>query len=307
MTKLSTTQSQKRFSESIGQLFDSKSKPTTIFLKSSTDQGVIRNGGRNGSRFAPKSLLTFFKRLTYTPKLKHLHFQELEVANEFEEKSNFKEAQLKQSERIKKVFEQNPDAQFIHLGGGHDHIYPLLLAFADKYKSICVINIDAHADTRTDEESHSGTPFRQFAKSFDGQFLLAQIGLHHFANSSSTLSSIDNCEQKILWRNDLRERIKINDFFKDLTLKISQETLIVISLDADAFSSSDVPGVSAVNHDGISLSEFMQIMEMLKPIINEYQTHFGVYELNPVYDSISGTSMRTISSVLFEFLKINHQ
>ena len=57
-----------------------------------------------------------------------------------------------------------PLAPLIHLGGGHDHIYPLLRALSAQNDRITVINIDAHLDTRTDDLPHSGTPFRQFAR-----------------------------------------------------------------------------------------------------------------------------------------------
>ena len=56
--------------------------------------------------------------------------------------------------------------KIFHLGGGHDHIYPLLMSLekTQNYKHLKVLNLDAHLDTRTDEFAHSGTPFRQFAE-----------------------------------------------------------------------------------------------------------------------------------------------
>jgi formiminoglutamase len=56
------------------------------------------------------------------------------------------------------------EQNIIHLGGGHDHVYPLLKAIETKYKKIIILNIDPHCDTRESEHNHSGTPFRQFLK-----------------------------------------------------------------------------------------------------------------------------------------------
>ncbi len=49
------------------------------------------------------------------------------------------------------------------LGGGHDIAYAQYLATRKVYptQSIGVINIDAHFDTRAEQQSTSGTSFRQ--------------------------------------------------------------------------------------------------------------------------------------------------
>ncbi|MFP5387174.1 MAG: hypothetical protein ACLGHN_13935, partial [Bacteriovoracia bacterium] len=65
MTKPSNSQSLKRFQESLGHLFSSDTgKKKCLILKSSSDIGVIRNGGRNGARFAPQSFLSTFKKFS---------------------------------------------------------------------------------------------------------------------------------------------------------------------------------------------------------------------------------------------------
>ena len=126
MTKPTNTQSQKRFEESLGSLFipATEAKECILFLKSSSDIGVIRNGGRNGARFAPQSLLSHFKKLSLTSKLKTHHFKEIEVASIHEEEADFKISQIQQSSRIQNAINQENAAFVCHIGGGHDHIYP---------------------------------------------------------------------------------------------------------------------------------------------------------------------------------------
>ena len=291
------SQSQKRKSESLAALFTDKKSSDVLFLKSSSDVGVMRNGGRNGARFAPESLLATFKKLSQSEKLKSLNFAEFEVSSLEEEKADFAQAQELESKRIEQILSQNPKSNIIHLGGGHDHIYPLLSAMGKK--KLVILNIDAHADTRTDDHPHSGTPFRQIAHKHQQGFHLFQIGLHAFANSFSTLSPLSKGESQILWRNEIQQEKRVKDFFDSIKKVVDQETLVVFSLDADALKGDIVPGVSAVNGNGLSLEE-LQLMWKFYRELSPTNFVLGIYELNPVYDTLSSLSMRTISAFLYE-------
>lgn len=304
MTKPAISQSQKRFQESLGQLFSSESQALTeniVFLTSSTDLGVIRNGGRNGARYAPKSFLATFKKLTQSEFLPPIQFTQIEVSNEEEEQIDFESAQRAETQKIISSLKESPKARIYHIGGGHDHIYPLLSAFAKNWKKIIVLNIDAHADTRTDENKNSGTPFRQFSEEFDGEFILYQIGLHSYANGRSTLSSLKNGQMHILWRKDISQE-KLSKLFSQIKQEVTPETLVVFSLDADALSGTMVPGVSAVNHDGLSLDELRGLWREYDKLNFSHRTVMGIYELNPLYDSLSSLSMRTMAGFVFETL-----
>ncbi|HXH30515.1 MAG TPA: arginase family protein [Bacteriovoracaceae bacterium] len=263
---------------------------------------MIRNSGRNGARFAPASLLATFKRLTQTSSFKDQLLLEIEVASVEEEERNFHQAQEQESQRIRSILREHPAARIVHIGGGHDHIYPLLLAYAGTYKEILVINIDAHADTRTDESFHSGTPFRQFADGFKGRFELFQVGLNRFANSSTTLEPLTRGEHRILWRKEM-SAARLDAFFEEMKKSVMTETLVVFSLDADAIDAAHVPGVSAVNPEGLSMAEVQDLWKRYLELGFKHPPVMGVYELNPVYDTLAGLSMRTIAGVVFEGLR----
>ncbi len=302
MTKTPNTQSEKRHQESLSARFGTSDGKTVLFIKSSTDTGVIRNGGRNGARLAPKSLLSYFRKLALDKKAKEFSFRELEVSSLDEEKIDFSAAQEKEALRIKTAVSGSGNARLIHLGGGHDHIYPLLKSF-DHKKRIIVLNLDAHADTRTDDDSHSGTPFRQFAKEFTGDFHLFQLGLHVFANSESTLSVLPRGKMHVLWRKDLMDQAKWSEFFNEMKKLIDDQTVVIFSLDADAISGEIVPGVSAVNGMGLKTGELFQAWEMYRNLPMKHEPILGIYELNPVYDTLSGMSMRFMSNFLYVTLK----
>lgn len=302
MTKPAISQSQKRFQESVGALFSLNKDISCVFLKSSTDTGVIRNGGRNGARFAPQSFLSTFKKFSQDISLSELSFVDIEVSSPAEEEENFHEAQKSEASRIAAVIEANPKARICHIGGGHDHIYPLLRATSKNYSKVIVINIDAHADTRTDTEFHSGTPFRQFADEFQGEFRIYQVGLHPFANSFSTLSELKKGVTEIIWKNEITEE-KLTQLFAEIQNEITDKTLVVFSLDADALTGAEVPGVSAVNPAGITRSELMKIWNQYMKLKKAHQPVLGIYELNPVYDTLASISMRTVASFVFESLR----
>lgn len=304
MTKQPITQSQKRSQDSLGTLFlpEEASKCDFLFLKSSSDVGVERNGGRNGACYGPQSFLAYFKKLNKKPSLEKTSFKEIEVSNMPEEKSDFHLSQKKEMSRIESALKTHPNSSICHLGGGHDHVYPLLSALGNKYAKVIVINIDAHADTRTDPEFHSGTPFRQFAQEYAGEFSLYQVGLLEFANSSSTLSDLPRGMSKILWRNELFDQNKVDVFFHEIKQKVDPQTVVVFSLDADALNGAEMPGVSAVNGHGLSRMELTQIWNFYCRLGFTHKPVMGLYELNPVYDSLSMLSMRTLGSFLFETL-----
>lgn len=299
------SQSQKRFQESLGSLFipinEANGKNPYVFLKSSTDVGVILNGGRNGARFAPKSFLSIFKKMTQSSSLKPKSFVEKEVSNGIAETIDFKKAQNEEAREIEEVIKSFPDSSYCHLGGGHDHIYPLLMALSQTYKKIVVLNIDAHADTRSDENPHSGTPFRQFSQAYEGDFQLFQLGLHPFANSQSTLKDLETGKMTILWREDLNDPMKCSSFYQAIEKEVNKQTAFIFSLDVDALSSSIAPGVSAVNGNGLTHEELKTAWKNYETI-NKRQSILGIYEMNPVYDSLAMTTVRTLASFVFESL-----
>jgi formiminoglutamase len=303
MTKSTITQSQKRFEESVGKLFtlSDSNLHQCVFITSSTDIGVVRNGGRNGARLAPQAFLSTLKKFTLVEKLMNYRFINTEVSNPKEEEKDFKHAQKQEAERITEVIQSNPSSTFIHIGGGHDHIYPLMRALSDTFQKLVVINIDAHADTRTDPENHSGTPFRQFGDEFPGKLKLFQIGLNSFANSFSTLEPIGETKMNVLWINQLNPE-NLKNLFHTIQAEIDEATAVIFSLDTDALNGGIMPGVSAVNPLGLNLPQLCEIWGYYKNLKISHRPIVGIYELNPVYDTLAGLSMRTIGSFVFELL-----
>ncbi len=278
---------------------DFKSNSIIIF-NSSSDIGVRRNFGRNGARYAPKAIVNSLKKFNKQQIDCPLHC--FEVSDQVKEEQNFHQAQIAESELIKELIDKSKNENYIHLGGGHDHAFALLHAINEskKFKNLLIINIDAHCDTRIEDQRHSGTPFRDFDNIAQIPYHLIQYGIQGFANSPSTLKPVENGSSSYYYLNEIVGS-KENDLLETLKNKTDSDTAIFFSLDCDAISGDQMKAVSAVNGRGLSLEHIHNLLkEVLELECNAL--FFGVYEYNPVYDDLSQLGSRSIATLLYEYL-----
>lgn len=277
------------------------SEADTLFIKSSSDIGAIRNMGRRGSNFAPEAIINVVKKLAmHTGET----WSEIEISDSKLEIEDFHFAQDEYVKKLATLYETYSKAnKFIYLGGGHDHIYPMLKALNQSHKKIIVINIDAHLDTRVDEFHNSGTPFRQFAKDFKGEFKLIQLGIHDFANSKTTMSDLGLAREVVATYDDLRHltnQFTANRKVFERMIPFDREALYIFSLDADALESGLMEGVSAVNHRGLP---YQFVDELLNyAILNLRVKHFGIYEYNPLFDNLSQKGARCLAGLIYQIM-----
>ena len=273
-----------------------------IILQSPFDFGVIRNGGRRGTKYAPEAILASLYKLTniedYSISLKPpLYPPEKDLLSEFDYFQNI------EMEHFKKCIIQSPES-LVHLGGGHDHIYPLLLSLLSRLfqssKKIVILNIDAHLDTRNDSINHSGTPFRQIHHHLNKNskdFVIYQYGIHTYANHETSFEDMENMKV-IYYENSIQGKLSEN-------LKKHQEAgdFLFLSLDCDGLDGSFMSAVSAPNHNGLSKQEFNIILENCLDYWSSTGTPrlYGIYEYNPLYDDNAGTSARYLASTIHRF------
>ncbi|EQC43760.1 arginase family protein [Bacteriovorax sp. Seq25_V] len=273
-------------------------KENVHLITSSSDTGVIRNGGRNGSLYGPRAIMATLSKMANTNTNKNIFHSET-VTNEDE---NFDRFQVEQTELIKNLL--NKGDSTIHIGSGHDGIYPFIKAIAATNSKIGVINIDAHLDTRKDQVHHSGTPFRQLADELGEKLELIQIGIHDFANASSNYQDI---KMNIVTMKELKSQTQNmnqnKSFIENLFSSFSENAVIIISIDIDAIDGSEMKAVSAVNHDGITLAFLRELLSRYKEI---YPKHYlGLYEYNPLFDDLGTTGARAICSLIHQFFYSN--
>jgi formiminoglutamase len=271
-----------------------------LFLTSSCDYGVIRNGGRRGANFGPKSILNSLSSMSASLCKEVNHT----VIRGKTSEVNFDSQQIEDTNAISSAIKTANEKNIWHLGGGHDHVYPLLKAISESHEKICVINIDAHLDTRVDELSHSGTPFRQFANETKGEFLLYQLGIHRFANTQKNYDQLKNGEMKVYTTLQMQKEsanFANMNLFLEREIVIPKDYVVVLSLDCDAIDSMTMEAVSAVNHDGLSLRSIKDIFSWYFSR-QQAQMFTGIYEYNPVFDNLSNKGSRAIASLIESFL-----
>jgi formiminoglutamase len=272
-----------------------------LFLNYSSDIGTIRNQGRRGSLYAPEAILNNVKKLS-SHNLKK--WASVEIASPKQELENFESAQKKYIQKASQTLSQSKLVEkVIYLGGGHDHIYPSIMAINEFSKKVVVINLDAHLDTRTDAEANSGTPFRQLDQDFKGDLEIIQLGIHEYANSVSTMSNLNHAKEVVATYEDVRfgtkEFTETEKFLKRV-IPYNKEATYVFSLDSDVLASSIMEGVSAVNHRGLPYDFIEDVLLYSIDVLN--CQHFGIFEYNPLYENLSQKGARALASLIYQIM-----
>ena len=299
-----------RDSEALGSLFQSKFESNTDYLasivSSPSDVGVMKNSGRSGARYAPEAIINRLKKFNnHFPVNKKILLSEL--TNQSSELKDFEKARKHASNKFNLL---THPSMTIHLGGGHDQIFPLLMGL-DKnkdFKNIIILNIDAHCDTRIANEPNSGTPFRDFDTQGTKPFHLIQYGLQDYSNSKSTLTPLARGSEQKFFIEDIQATTEFfskphNNLFQKLPFKADQHTAVVFSLDCDGIDGSNMKAVSAVNPHGLPVNFVSQLAKQFFQTFPKSKNFYGIYEFNPVFDDSSLYSLKVISSLVFEILK----
>ncbi|MFP5457433.1 MAG: arginase family protein, partial [Bacteriovoracia bacterium] len=135
-------------------------------------------------------------------------------------------------------------------------------------------------------------------------FYLYQIGIHPFANSASTQSALPNTKARILWREECDQTELVSAFLMRLEAELPNNATIIFSLDCDAIAAPEMEAVSAPNHLGLSLSFVHQLVGFYRDLNQRRSARniWGIYEFNPVYDSVSSRSARGMAGLMYRMV-----
>ncbi len=278
--------------------FDESHIHPHLLIEAPCDLGVMRNGGKRGAKHGPQAITSVLKKMVPLS-TDSTAITALSTGVSLEEEiEHFPSVQQRETDLIKGSL---PDhlKKIAHLGGGHDHIYPLINAFLERYpkEEVLILNIDAHLDTRADEQTHSGTPFRQLFKKFGKRLHLVQIGIHSFANHPTNFEDMGEMEVLHWHESDtLKKSLKV-------ILSQHSDKTLCLSLDCDGLDGSYMSAVSAPNHRGLSQDQFWSVFKSCQEFWHqsEHPALYGVYEFNPLFDDLSTRAARFVASSLFDF------
>jgi len=172
--------------------------------------------------------------------------------------------------------ELSDGSKLISLGGDHSVSFPVIEAFSEKFSSLNVLHLDAHADLYDNFENNPYSHASPFARLMEKGALnsLTQVGIRTF-----------NTHQKEQANRFGVKVVEMKDFNTDFINSL--ETPLYISLDIDVLDPAFAPGISHHEPGGMTSRQLISIIQNIKtPIVGA-----DIVELNPNRDINNATAM----------------
>jgi formiminoglutamase len=265
------------------------------------DEGVRRNHGRLGAAFAPDAVRGWLYRMTLGDPTSERDLAALPPldAGNVRIVGDLVETQLALAEVVAGVLSRG--AVPVVLGGGHETAYGVFLGYVAAGRPVGIVNIDAHLDVRPllDGRGHSGSPFRQALEHPTaplGRYVC--LGAEPHATSRAHWRYVQEHECIVRWRNELQPSLAYH-------LAVEAERLagagyaVHVSVDADAVSMAEVPGVSAPNPMGLAGAEVVAAARLAGAALEI--SGLDLVEINPRHDR-DGQSARWGAVLVWNFL-----
>lgn len=261
--------------------------PSWIVLGYPDDEGIAMNGGRIGAKEAPQMIRTSFYKMTPSI-LNPVHKPLVDIGDI---PTNIPLAE--RHERGREIIKTSLDLghRTLSLGGGHDYGYADGAGFIDhcleQNQRPVVINFDAHLDVRpSDKGFHSGTPFYRLLNQYAGKFDFVEVGLQNQCNSLEHLKWAKQKGAHTLLLQDLRE-VGLKDSLEVILIPFKSRPCF-LSVDIDAFASSEAPGCSQSWTTGLHIQEFLPALHMIQSYLDVQS--LAIYEVAPPLDQDNRTS-----------------
>ena len=169
-----------------------------------------------------------------------------------------------------------PGSKIICFGGDHSVSFPIIEAYANQFKGINVLHLDAHADLYDNFENNPYSHASPFARLMEKNILgsLTQVGIRTFNTHQR--------EQAARFGVNVVEMKNFNyDFIQTL------QAPLYISLDLDVLDPAFAPGISHHEPGGLSTRELIKIIQSIPVSI----VGADIVEYNPVRDINNMTAM----------------
>jgi len=162
----------------------------------------------------------------------------------------------------------------ISLGGDHSITYPIVRAFARKYKDLSVLHFDAHPDIYDSYQGNRNSHASPFARIMEEKLVkrLVQVGIRTFT-----------AHQRDQVRKFGVESIEMRNLIGNLQLEF--DTPVYISFDIDALDPAFAPGVSHREPGGLSTRQAIDMIQRLKGKV----VGADIVEFNPRMDPLHVT------------------
>ncbi|MBZ0292910.1 MAG: formimidoylglutamase [Anaerolineae bacterium] len=266
-----------------------------VLLGCPQDEGVRRNGGRPGARFAPDAIRQCLYRLV-PPRAANGESPRLFDLGNTTIQPDLETTHELHRQIVRQIIRDGK--QVIVLGGGNDLSYPDCAGLAAERPDLLAFNVDAHFDVRDSSVRHSGTPYRQLLE--DAHIRpqhFYEVGSQPFANAPIYRQYLNEKGVHVCDLETLRGT-GLSAFFENALSKSSVQA-IFWGIDLDSVRVADAPGVSAPNPLGLTGAELCQITRIAGRDPRSRIIEFT--EVNPEYD-IDQRTCRLAAAAIFYFL-----
>lgn len=278
------------------------SKLNICFLGFNSDEGVIRNHGREGAKQGSRYIRKEFANLpvTFGEQVAIYDAGDIECVD-----GNLEEAQEQLQKATKIIL--NHKLFPIVLGGGHElalgHYNGIVDHLVDS-KNLGIINFDAHFDLRPyTKGGSSGTMFAQIAdacKAQSREFSYMCLGVQASSNTISLFKKADELGVKYIMGKDF-----IEPNFPSITSTIDEfigkHDYIYFTLCSDVINASFAPGVSAIQPFGMNAEVVLSFIKYIfksKKVVS-----FDVAEVSPRFDHDNQTA-KLVAIILFAIINV---
>ncbi|HZI61989.1 MAG TPA: agmatinase [Pyrinomonadaceae bacterium] len=164
----------------------------------------------------------------------------------------------------------------ISLGGDHSVTYPIVRAFAQKYKDLSILHFDAHPDLYDNYQGNRNSHASPFARVMEDKLVkrLVQVGIRTF--NSHQREQVKKFGVEVIEMHQLRDN-----------LQLVFDSPVYISFDIDALDPAFAPGVSHREPGGMSTRQAIDLIQRMKGKV----VGADIVEFNPRMDPlhITGT------------------
>lgn len=296
------TQAAQRWHQNIGS-YSSGCDAGIALLGFESDEGVRRNQGRTGAAKGPDHIRRALANLPW-----NRNAPVWDAGNITCKGNDLEQAQQNYAEQICELL--NNGQLVVGLGGGHEIAwgsYQGLIKHLEKQSNqdksplnVGIINFDAHFDLRLPEVgASSGTPFWQVAeytrkKNIPFNYLC--LGVSESSNTPALFNRAN--ELGVTYRIDKEMTLlNLQMLQQELRQFIDKVDHIYLTIDIDAFSAAQAPGVSAPAARGIPLEVVEPLLDSIK-ISNKIRL-FDIAETCPDFD-IDAHTARLVARLIHQ-------
>lgn len=182
------------------------------------------------------------------------------------------------------------DLKPLSLGGDHSITYPILRAFAQKYRPLTILHFDAHGDLYDEFEGNRFSHACPFARIMEAGLAtrLVQVGIR-------TL----NAHQRQQAARFGVEIIEMRDWARTATLQF--DSPVYVSFDVDGLDPAFAPGVAHPEAGGFSTRQALDLLHALAQQHRAPVVGADLVEFNPHRD-VGGITAAACAKLLKELI-----